>query len=167
MLINNPIKITIGFILVLLGLAQILDNAYIIDFSIGDFWPIFPSIAAIILWVNYFSTKDINYVLPASIVTTISCIFFIATLSRYIGFSELWPAFILAPGIGFWMLSVLDKDSNKNYIRPALILTVISSYFFLNNIYYLEGEYLFGTILIIIGISILVKKDKEHADNIC
>ena len=165
MLINNPLKFAIGLILVLFGVIKILDNANIIYFSMSDYWPIFPSIAAAILWLNYFTKKEISFVLPATIVTTISIIFFIANFSRYIGFNELWPGFILAPGLGFWMLALLDKDSDNNYIRPALILTVISSYFFIDNFYYLDGEYLIGVILISVGISILVKKEKSVTDN--
>jgi hypothetical protein len=72
---------------------------------------------------------------------------------------DLWPIFPLGVAIGLLQL-YLSGQREKGLLIPIGILGVISLFFLINNLFFINFGLLGGIVLVVIGIWIIFKKTK-------
>ncbi|HTY01493.1 MAG TPA: hypothetical protein VMG09_15825 [Bacteroidota bacterium] len=141
-----------GVVLIVLGLLFFANNLLRMDFT--GFWPVFLLIPAVVFVIVYIrDRRQYGVLMPATILTVYAALFFACQNGGWGQMSELWPTFILAPGLGFFVLYLFGKRE-PGLLIPASILTGLSVIFFFT----LSGfpEY-WPSILILIGLVILLR----------
>ena len=140
-----------GVILIVLGLIFLLPN--FTSWRFDELWPLLILAVGATFLVGYLENRT-NYglLMPATILIVIGCLFLYTETSGWHHMAELWPVFMLAPGIGFFMMYLFGKKE-KGLLIPASILTGIGVIFLFGQS---EYGYLWPIILIIVGIVLLM-----------
>lgn len=98
-------------------------------------------------------------IFTATILIVIGLAFFVANLDIGIGMDHLWPSFIFAVGLGFFLM-FLFADSKKGKVGslfPGTILLVISFlFYYLNFTDWSLMKYLWPTFILSVGMAFLV-----------
>jgi hypothetical protein len=153
-------RIFLGLLFISVGLFMFLDRLDIYSLRLHSYWPIFPSFLAVYFILRYIDLPEKHErLMPASILTVYSIIFWISESELNIDYEELWPLFIFAPALGLWLMHFLNRI-NKSYIMPAILLTTVSAFFLLRQHYDVESKYLVGIMFIIIGLLFVFKPKK-------
>ncbi|HEY5584712.1 MAG TPA: DUF5668 domain-containing protein [Ruminiclostridium sp.] len=170
---NNKRKgtMTIGFVLILIGVVYILKNFGIFEiyfdiFDVGfifsKFWPLFIIIPGLIFHYSFFTgkTSDAGLLVPGGIllVTGVTC-----QLSMLFNLWEfLWPGFILAVAVGLFELYAFGTRE-KGLLIPVFLLGGLSIIFFTIALGRIEilRLYLIPAILISGGLLIIVRNRRS------
>jgi len=90
-----------GVVLILVGVLLLMRNLGA-GLGIGELWPWFIILCGLAFWAMFLSDRS-QYVLlmPASILVVAGILFEVCTLAGWGLMSSLWPALVMAPGIGF------------------------------------------------------------------
>jgi hypothetical protein len=146
-------KLISGSAMIVLGILFLLSNFEWIPSTF--FWPIFVLVPG--LGFGYAFLKDrksYGFLMPFSILTIISIIFFVCEFFGWRNMQDLWPFFLIAPGCGFFLMYFFG-EREKALLFPALILTFLG-------VIFLGGKdadiYLLPIILIGIGLWFLIFK---------
>lgn len=144
----------IGVGLVILGVLFLFENFGYIAFDFQDVWPVFVILAGTGFWIGYFQDKK-NYglLMPGSILVIYGLMFFYCVLEGWHYMSILWPVFIIAPGIGFFLMYLFGQRE-KGMLIPASILTGLGLLFMISHRGYLRY---WPVILIVVGIVLIVR----------
>ena len=157
-------------ILFTVGITFLLGN--ILHFTI---WPAFiaaPAVGLLLLYI--FGEKSSGLLVPIGTLLTIASVCFISQLFGIWGvdiWGITWPGFILAPAVGLFLLYLTGKQ-NSGLLIPIFILTAVAVAMF--SVFSIGGiaqiaKYLFGGILILGGLSAILKKparkDSYHHDD--
>jgi hypothetical protein len=139
-----------GILLILLGIVFLLPN--FMDVRVGDLWPVFllgPGLAFFIMFTR--DKKNYGLLMPATILTVMGLMFFGTTL-RMTSMETIWPMFVIAPGLGLFLMYLLGKRE-KGLLVPAGILICVGLVFLIG---VSEYSYLWPAVLIAIGIVLLL-----------
>lgn len=141
-----------GIVLILLGLFFFAVNFLHIDFS--NIWPLvllLPVVVFVVLFVR--DRRQFGFLMPATILTVYAAVFFVCQNYDWSLMQNLWPAFILAPGLGLLMMYLFGKK-DPGLLIPAFILIGVSGVFFVM----MNGfpQY-WPAILVLIGIIVLLR----------
>ena len=140
---------------------MLLNNYDYFDLNFFDLWPLIPTIFAIISWVNFSrNPKDYELLMPASIFTVYSIMFWITNLSYDYYISDLWPLFILGPALGSLLIQ-LSPYRKKDHSVSASILTIVGMYFLFDQLNIFYGEGLIGMVFILIGAVVILKQRQK------
>jgi hypothetical protein len=73
-------------------------------------------------------------IIPGVILVVLGILFLLPKLG--INFGDLWPTFLLAPGLAFFAFYFISKDKVKNagVLIPATIITLLSIYFYFESL---------------------------------
>ena len=125
-----------------------------IEFDFRDVWPVFVILAGAGFWIGFLQDrKNTGLLMPGSILTIYGLMFFYCSMNGWGYMSDLWPGFIIGPGIGFFMMYLLG-EKEKGLLVPASILTGIGVLFFISH----SGIWRYWPVaLIIVGIVLIVK----------
>jgi hypothetical protein len=121
--------LTGGAILVLLGLLFLLNNFYrFLDAEL--LWPLFLLIPVIPLAINWLEKgrEAAGAVIPITILIFYSGYFLWLTHTHWLGAGTTWPNFLLGPGLGFFLLYVIERKGAL--LVPALILIGLAAAFY-------------------------------------
>ncbi len=138
--------------LIALGLFFFAVNLLRIDFS--NIWPLVLLVpVAIFLTMFYRDRRQYGLLMPATILTVYAALFFVCQNYDWDLMSRFWPTFILAPGLGLFVMYLFGKRE-PGLLIPAFILTGIAAIFLLM----MNGfpDY-WPAILILIGVIILLR----------
>lgn len=152
-------KKALGLIMIFLGVVFLLENLSVIQFDFLRIWPVFVILGGFGFWLGYAINRQlISFIMPGTILVIYGLLFFYCTLFSWDHMSFLWPTFLLAPGIGFFLIYFLG-GKNKLLLWPAGLLTVISVLFIFRYLAYLR----YWPALLIIGGVILIfwRKKKD------
>jgi len=141
-----------GIVLILLGLFFFAINFFRIDFS--NIWPVVLLVPAAVFFAMFVrDRRQYGFLMPATILTVYAVLFFICQNYDWNLMARLWPAFILAPGLGLLAMYLFGKN-DPGLLIPASILVGVSGVFFV----IANGfpEY-WPAILVLIGIIILIR----------
>ncbi len=143
-----------GIFLILLGLVFLLPN--FTQLTLGDLWPLFvlgPGIYFFILFLQ--DRKNYGVLMPGTILMVIGLLFSYCTIAGWDAMNTLWPLFIIAPGLGFFLMFSFGKKE-RGLLIPAWILTGIGGAFLVaRNLQ--EPNVFVALILIAIGVFLLFK----------
>jgi len=145
-----------GILLIVLGVLFLIAN--ISNYSLESLWPIFvlgPGVAFIVMFFR--DRNNYGVLMPGTILSVIGLVFFACTMYGWHQMEQLWPFFVMAPGLGFVMMYVFGKRE-RGLLIPAGILTGLGLIFLLG---VNESEYLWPGILILAGLLFLVRWKKE------
>lgn len=137
--------------LIVLGIIFLLPN--FTSWRFDELWPLLILAVGITFLVGFLGNRG-NYglLMPATILIVVGFLFLYAESYGWGHMAELWPIFMIAPGIGFFMMYFFGKKE-KGLLIPASIVTGIGLIFLFGQS---EYGYLWPVILIIIGLVLLL-----------
>jgi hypothetical protein len=142
-----------GILLVAFGLFFLIAN--LVGVEIRQLWPVFLLGPSIFFFIRAFIDRtQFALLMPATILFLISGVFITCELIGWTSMHHLWPVFILAPGLGFFMLYWFGRRE-RGLLIPGSILTGLGLVFLL--VAGGLGE-LWPAVLIVAGVILLVTK---------
>ena len=120
-----------GVILVIIGFVFLGSNLDWFYFDWGDLWPSVMILGGLFFWVGWLSNrKEFGLLMPGSILLVYGVMFQYSALSGWYHMDELWPGFLLGPGIGFVFMYLLG-NREKGLLVPAFILIGLAGIFWI------------------------------------
>ena len=112
-----------GYILILLGLILLVGNLGY--FSLLDLWPLLIVLAGVLFFIQWIRDRE-NYglLMPASIMIIIGLLFLYCQHYGWYEMKDLWPIFIMAPGVGFILMYLLGEQEAGLLIPGGIMLAI-------------------------------------------
>ena len=153
---SNKSNFITGLVLILLGIFMLSAQFGLICWE--NLWPFFLIVGGVLFLLGFLMNRN-NYglLMPASVLTIIGLLFLYTNTGRWYEMENLWPTFVLAPGIGFVLMYMFGPKGNGLWI-PAAILLTIALIFYAR--FWLVFRY-WPVILIAIGLYILISANKK------
>lgn len=153
-------NITPGIVLIALGLIFLLPNFTPLQY--GQLWPLIMIGMGCAFFLAWYANRE-NYgmIMPGTILTVIGLVMFYSVVEGWYQLRELWPFFIIGPGLGFILMYLLGKRE-RGLLIPGGILLLIGV-MFLAGLEYLE--YVLPATLIIIGLVVLLNAFRNNPDS--
>ena len=155
----KTIRYLVGLLLILIGGFSLIT--YIIHLNnelIHHLWFLCVLIPGLYFEMNYFQTrKNPGQLVPGGILTVIGLLFCFEILTRWDYSNYTWPIYLLAVAFGLFQLYLYDHQ-DKGLLIPITILCLISFLFYLQ--LFISSSLLLAIFLIIIGLYILLRKNK-------
>ncbi len=145
-----------GVALIVLGIIFLLPNFTAL--RMRDLWPVFvlgPGLYFSFLFMA--DRKNYGVLMPATILNVIGILFFVCVIGGWDLMHTLWPLFIIAPGLGFFLMYFFGPRE-KGLLIPASIVTAVGCFFLIgiNDI-----DYFWPVILIALGVFLLLRRNKD------
>ncbi|MCI0690665.1 hypothetical protein L0337_01515 [candidate division KSB1 bacterium] len=157
-MVNQRSSIGFGVLLIVFGALFLAAN--LLEIRWRDLWPaLFFAGAAINFAIFLGNRSNYGVLMPATILLTYGVLFQYCALAGWWHMSELWPAFILGPGLGLLMMYRFGKRESGLLI-PAFILIGLSAVFFVAFGPLRSYSRYWPVVLIIIGVLLLLKRQK-------
>ncbi len=145
----KKINLVIGICLIVLAVILLAINWGSNPLSLAVIWPIFPFLIGILFFSFYFvGERQAGFLMPGVILFLTGIVFFVCTLTTWDNMRFLWPVFILAPGIGFF-LNYFAGLKEKFHLIWGTVLTFVALIFLLIRS---RLEVLWPILLLIIGL---------------
>lgn len=155
-------RMSLGVIIILLGVFILLGKLGVISFVWSIFWPVFILAPGVLFHLFYFSrTMPAGVLIPGGILITYSLMFFYCGLFGWHSMSYLWPGFILGVAVGLYEYYMFSDEKPREAWIAAMILGVISIIFFGFSLLNSNGIYFIAALLILIGIIMIVRRPKS------
>ncbi len=140
-----------GIILIVLGIIFFLPN--VTDLRGRELWPTFVLALGVVFYILFLADRArYGLLMPATILTVTGLMFFYCVFEGWYMMRDIWPLFIVAPGLGFLLMYFFGKKEQGLLIPGGILIAV--GLFFLGGT--TEYEYLWPIILIAIGIALLI-----------
>ena len=152
-------SVATGIALIVIGVIFLLPN--FTNLTLGDLWPLLMLTPGILFFLGYAADRR-NYglLMPGAILSTYGLLFFYCTLAGWHLMRDLWPLYLIGPGLGFFLLYFFGKKETGLLI-PGFILTLLGAIFLLGSTDY---EYLWPLIIIIAGVLIILRSRRKAPD---
>ncbi|MCZ6776343.1 MAG: hypothetical protein O7D34_07800 [Ignavibacteria bacterium] len=139
-----------GIILIVLGIIFFLPN--VTDLRGRELWPTFVLALGVVFYFLFLADRArYGLLMPATILTVTGLMFFYCVFEGWYIMRDIWPLFIVAPGLGFLLMYFFGKKEQGLLIPGGILIAV--GLFFLGGI--TEYEYLWPIVLIAVGIALL------------
>ncbi len=158
---NQRSAIWTGGLLIIVGALFLAAN--LLDIEWRKIWPLFFFAGAAVNFLAFLSNRR-NYgvLMPAAILTIYGILFQYCVVTGWWRMSELWPIFILGPGVGFLTMYLFGKRE-AGLLVPAFILIGISAVFLLTFGPLRYYSRFWPVILIIAGLLLLLRQKPQAA----
>jgi hypothetical protein len=140
-----------GLILIAIGGLLLLSNLGFVD--IFGFWPLLVvavGVAFFLMWVK--DRSNYGLLMPFAVLTITGLLFLYCEYEGWWRMQDLWPVFVLAPGVGFILMYALGEQ-DKGLLFPGTIMLATGTVFLSVNPW--SGRW-WPIVLIIAGIIILL-----------
>lgn len=153
-----------GGILILVGLSFFLGN--FIDFYWEEVWPLWMIFGGLVFLGLFFANRhSYGFLMPATILLSQGALFqFCAWNNRWYYMEELWPVFILGPGLGFLLMYFFGKRE-IGFMIPAFILIGLSAIFFITLGPFQQYRDFWPVLLILAGLFLVFRRRKADTIN--
>ena len=139
-----------GIILIVLGIVFLLPN--VTDLRTRELWPIFVLGTGIVFFIAFLNDRSrYGLLMPASILTVIGLMFLYCVFEGWYMMQNIWPFFIIAPGLGFLLMYFFSKKE-QGLLIPGGILSALGLFSLVGTT---EYDYLWPILLIAAGIALL------------
>ncbi len=143
-----------GVMLIIIGFVFLGSNLDWFSFDWGDLWPSVLILGGLFFWFGWlFNRKEFGLLMPGSILLVYGIMFQYSALYGWYRMDELWPGFLLGPGVGFVFMYLLG-NREKGLLVPAFILIGLAGIFWIGDDAF---HYFWPLLLIGIGIYLLFK----------
>ena len=155
----KTIRYLVGLSLILIGGFSLITYIFHLNNElIHHLWFLCVLIPGLYFEMNYFQTrKNPGQLVPGGILTVIGLLFCFEILTRWDYSNYTWPIYLLAVAFGLLQLYLYDHK-DKGLLIPITILCLISFLFYLQ--LFISSSLLLAIFLIIIGLYILLRKNK-------
>lgn len=154
----------IGILLTLLGILFLGPTVGL--FTLANIWPTILLLLGVGFFMVYFvAPKLYGLLMPGAVFLISSIPLLMCTLSNdWQQMSRLWPVFILALAVGFFLMYIFGKQQ-VGLLIPAVILLALGiiSFLIFNYIKYVLPIFFLATGLILIFSSLLAKRKAKSA----
>jgi len=148
-----------GLILIVIGFLFLLSNFGVLDFDWGNLWTWLVVLIGAIFWLGFlFDRSKDGLIMPGTVLLVVGIVFNVSARHDWALLEDLWPFFILAPALGFYLMYLLGKR-DRGVLVPAIVLTIIGLVFLMSTSSVLS--YLGPIIMIGIGVLILLARGKD------
>ena len=145
-----------GFILIALGMLLLLPK--VTDISMRELWPLIVLGGGILFIVGFFINRtDYGLLMPGSILTVCGLVFAYCAYEGWHTMRDLWPFFLMGPGLGFALMYLFGKRE-QGLLIPAGILLGLGALFLVGRTGF---DYLLALVFIIIGVLFLLTSRKS------
>ncbi len=149
-----------GILLICVGSLFLLAN--FVDVGLSTMWP--GAILAVSLVFFFMAFRDrtkFGLLMPATVLLVVSGIFIACEWEGWYMMNLLWPLFMMAPGLGFFMLYYFG-NKDRGLLIPAGILTGLGVIFLLEQS---DHARLWPLILILVGLVLLLVRKPEDRES--
>ncbi len=148
-----------GIILIVIGFLFLGNNLGWFYFEWSELWPLLMVGGGVLFWLNWLiNRKEVGLLMPGTILISYGLLFLYCSLYGWDWMQELWPVFLLGPGLGFLFMYFFGP-SEKGLLVPAIIL-ILLSFFFWSGLPFFR---LFWPLLLIgIGIYLLLRSRRKE-----
>ena len=155
----KTIRYLVGLSLILIGGFSLITYIFHLNNElIHHLWFLCVLIPGLYFEMNYFQTrKNPGQLVPGGILTVIGLLFCFEILTRWDYSNYTWPIYLLAVAFGLLQLYLYDHK-DKGLLIPITILCFISLLFYVQ--LFISSSLLLAIFLIIIGLYILLRKNK-------
>lgn len=152
-------RISIGVLIIILGVIILLGKLGVFSFVWSIFWPIF-ILAPGLLFHLFFFTRAMpaGVLIPGGILVTYALMFFYCGIFGWHSMSYLWPGFIFGVAVGLYEFFLFSDDKPRGALVASMILGIISIVFFGFTLMTTSGIYVIAAALILIGIYLIVRR---------
>jgi hypothetical protein len=158
---NQRSAIWTGGMLIIVGALFLAINLLEIEWR--NVWPLlFFAIAAVNFLIFLSNRRNYGVLMPAAIMVVYGILFQYCAVAGWWHMGELWPLFILGPGLGFFMMYLFGKRE-PGLLVPAFVLTGLSAAFFLAFGPLRYYSRFWPVILIIAGLLLLLRRKPQAA----
>lgn len=149
---KNRSNYTVGIVLILLGIFFLCVQLGFVNWD--NFWPFVLIVGGLLFYLGFLvNRRNFGLLMPGTILLVIGFLFFYTNQGHWYRMDELWPTFILAPGLGFILMYIFGPKGNTLWI-PATVLIVLACLFYSR----LWGIFRYWpVILILVGLYLLVR----------
>jgi uncharacterized membrane protein len=149
---KNHSNYTVGIILILLGVFFLCVQLDLVNWD--NFWPIILIVGGLLFYLGFLvNRRNFGLLMPGTILLVIGVLFFYTNRGYWNRMDELWPTFVIAPGLGFILMYIFGPKGNALWI-PATVLIVLACLFYGR----LWGIFRYWpVILIAVGLYLLVR----------
>jgi hypothetical protein len=149
---KNHSNYTVGIFLILLGVFFLCVQLGFVNWD--NFWPLILIVGGLLFFLGFLvNHKNFGLLMPGTILLVIGVLFIYTNQGYWHRMDELWPTFVLAPGLGFLLMFIFGPKGNSLWI-PATVLIVLACLFYGR----LWGIFRYWpVILIAVGLYLLVK----------
>lgn len=123
---DTVIRITIGAIMVLLGIFTIFVKSFTLNL-----WLLFIWIPAVFMEYRAFSGRDRNLFVPAGVLITVAVILTLNVIFPGFITEGGWALFIAAPAVGLFQSYFGREEKDKGVLTAASFLSALSILFLL------------------------------------
>jgi len=159
---SNHSSFILGLFLILLGALILLIQFGQLNWE--NFWPFLILTIGVLFMLGFLvDRKKFGLLMPGTILLIIGSLFVSLNYSEWRYMEHLWPTFILAPGIGFFLMYVFGPANNRLWI-PGSILIVLAMIFYAQVWQFFRY---WPVLLILLGIYLLLNpmKDRVRKEN--
>jgi len=147
-----------GIILIILGLLFLGRNLEWFDFNWGDYWPTLMIIGGLFFWIGWIVKRhEFGLIMPGTILLVYGIMFQYSALNGWYYMDDLWPGFLLGPGLGFLLMYLLG-NREKGLLIPAFILIILAFLFWMDHNVY---RFFWPAILIVLGVYLLLRNRRR------
>lgn len=145
-----------GLLLIVTGAVILLANLGV--FSLVGLWPLLVVLLGIFFFILWMKDRgDPGLLMPATILTIVGILFLYCEQYGWWNMSNLWPVFLMAPGLGF-MLMYIFGEQETGLLIPGTLMLVLSIFFLSINEW--AGRW-WPVIMIILGAILLIRPPKK------
>lgn len=121
---RTPKRDVMGAVLIIIGVLLLLRNVGG-GFGVGEIWPWFIVLFGLALLAMFVSDRSQHGLLmPATILIVTGLVFEACVLGGWRLMASLWPALIIAPGIGFLAMYILGPGGGV-FLMPGIGLVLL------------------------------------------
>ncbi len=151
-----------GIILILIGFLFLGHNLDWFYLEWEELWPLLMIAGGVFFWIGWIAKRrEIGLLMPGTILITYGLLFQYCAVNGWYWMDDLWPVFLLGPGLGFLFMYLLG-ERESGLLVPAAILIVLSILFWSGHEFF---GYFWPLVFIGIGIYLLLRHRKQQLEN--
>ena len=144
-----------GVVLIVIGVVFLLPNFTVLE--LRELWPVLMLAPGVLFFFGYAADrKSYGLLMPGAVLTTYGLLFLYCTTAGWHMLRDLWPFYLIGPGIGFFLMYYLGRKETGLLI-PGSILTLLGAIFLLRSTEYVD---LWPLVIIVAGLILIFKSRK-------
>ncbi len=148
-----------GIILILIGFLFLGNNLNWFRVEWRDMWPLVMIIGGILFWMGWIvNRKEYGLLMPGTILLAYGLLFQYCVFNGWYWMDELWPVFLLGPGLGFFFMYIFGHRE-AGLLVPGSILTGLAVLFWIGQDMW---RFFWPLLLIGIGVYLLLKPGRKR-----